>query len=70
MLLRVFQGKSEQSGSEQSCLGVLDPGGTSTPSPLFSHDWELGANALPGQGGDEESLCLAGLVVHTFTCDD
>lgn len=44
-----FQGKSEQSGSEQSCRESPQPGGTATPSPLFSHRWELGAKALPGQ---------------------
>lgn len=70
MLLRVFRGKSEQSGSEQSCSEALDPGGTATPSPLSSHGWQLGANALPGQRGAEESLGLASLAVYLFARDN
>lgn len=70
MLLRVFQGKSEQSGSEQSCSEALDPGGTATPSLLFSRGWKLGVNALPAQRGAEESLCLASLADYLFARDN
>ncbi|XP_010281134.1 PREDICTED: synaptoporin-like [Phaethon lepturus] len=51
----------------QSCSEAQDPGGTATPSPLFSCGWELGANALPGRGAAEEALRLDFIVTVVFS---